>query len=285
VLEGGHLPSKHHKTFICSNKQPTKQPKPQTTKNLIDTTFISIINTKNNMSAITTQPLWIADILTTLQEAGTDEASFEMVERLTEELIAKEEKMMAMEKTIEDLVKEKAKLTCRSILYGERVESYIGMVYEPETDNQDTIGNSEEWGDNVYDGGHYEKLIKEHLDSFDTHKELLSKMPCDLPWEQELLSGLCDSMWETFHLEVEQMDTDVVIEQFDIDVESNLYQEAYQVSKGFGRSDRYAKNYAIREYLTEIGAGTSLYIIAEDEGVLDKYINLYGEKDYFLICA
>ena len=240
-----------------------------------------------------TKPLWIADILSTLQEAGTDEASFEMVERLTEELIEKEEKLIAMEKTIKDMEKDKALHLRREIRYGLQKDRYKDMVYNAEdVDAGDQIGNQEGWDDQIYNDDQFEILMAEHITAFDNHKELLSKMPVDedFPqdyWKKELMCDLCSSVWETFHLEVSAMTTEECIEEFNIDTEAEdgLYQQAYQVARGMGGSDRKAKNYDIREVIREADGGAcySLFLEMEFRDILFHYRNIYGDTDYFLV--
>lgn len=239
-----------------------------------------------------TKPLWIDDTLATLKDAGTDEASFEMVERLTEELIAKEEKLIAQEKSIDLLTMGQALIKRREIRYKLQKDRYEAMVYEAEgVEAEDQIGNQETWNDAIYDDEHFETLIKEHLTLFDDQKEVLSKMPIgegQQGWQMELLCDLCSSVWETFHLEVSPMTADECIEEFSIDTEGGLYQEAYQVAKGFGYSDRKAKNYAIREVVgnsEDLGFPFSLYLTAEEQEVLYRYEGVFGEEDYFLVFA
>ena len=108
------------------------------------------------MSAITNKPQWITDILTTLQDAGTDEAAFEMVERLTEELIGKEEKLIAMEKKVEDYDKVKderdmARKTAITMM--DRTDRARGTIRMYEDCCWDNGQFQEQYADEVLQGG------------------------------------------------------------------------------------------------------------------------------------
>jgi isocitrate lyase len=245
------------------------------------------------MSAITNKPQWITDILTTLQDAGTDEAAFEMVERLTEELIEKEERLIAMEKKVEDYqeLKDDRALRCRrAIRYAKQVKGYEDMIWHE--DMRDTMLQTD-FMEETFNGDHPEDLIAELIGSFDIYKEILCDMPTDyLDWKEELITDICDSLHTTFRLNMNHMDIDEVIDNYYVDVDSETYQQVYNDHIEGGDSERYAKNEAVLECVRE-NEGKHIFSI---HNIMDtrptchngfrsikQYTNIYGDKDYFLV--